>query len=543
MSNRRYTGPKARETMDARREAASDVYNLLYQDPEEIVNGIMRDIGLDERYYVGNNGRVSPEYSSTTPEERARASEQIQRELIDRCTTRLEETTRRRNQQPQKKSGPRRRVRVDRVAVVGLVATLLGCMGFSIGQTIISGARGDTKIEGLAKEESSVSDSITPGKEESSEVTPDVGTNPYQGSTVETDRIAYVVDFMDYYNDSERDHIMQLLNAGMIDGLGIRVGGSKADYPFTIKDFVDEDINSELQWYVDTGRVELDHQYGQELAWAESFITEAPITIPYYYTCAVNFEEAEIEAACIDATYKKMQKDMPGYDFKNRMAPITIDIEYCGDEKQALNEDYLTQIGAKNERTQAVLHLIDVLAERGVIDERGVIIYGDLNRMADESQINWDALFAGIEARNMNYVKWGTRAIRDTFDNKIEYNDIYAFRDGLLNTSTNIAYMKSNYKNLLPYLDDIAIQQIHLDQKMKTNTYGEAYDINITTANTLQAIVRGESINYDKGFIDRIEDVRMQEVRRELQQGDSQVEEYVPEEFKKSSHDFDDDGR
>ena len=39
MSNRRYTGPKARETMDARREAASDVYNLLYQDPEEIVNG------------------------------------------------------------------------------------------------------------------------------------------------------------------------------------------------------------------------------------------------------------------------------------------------------------------------------------------------------------------------------------------------------------------------------------------------------------------------------------------------------------------------
>ena len=545
MSNKRYKGPKAKETMDARREAASDVYNILYRSPEDIVNEIMSDLGLDERYSAGNNGRVNPEYSTTTPEERARASEQIQRELMGRCRKELEVAEEKRIKQPTQKSSSKRRIRYDRVAVVSMVITLLGSMGYAVGKNTFKGARGDIAVEGLSKGNPSVSDSVTPGTEWSSELTPETDGNQYEFSGFSDDRIAYVVDFMDYYNKSEKEHIMQLLDNKIIDGLGIRIGGSKADYPFTIKDFTDEEINSELQWFVETGRVELDHEFGQTVGMAEEFIQKAPITVPYYYTCAVNFEEAEIEATCIEATYRKMKNDMPDYDFKNRMAPITIDVEYCGEEKQALNEDYLAQIGAKGRRTEAVLHLIDVLAERGVIDERGVIIYGDLNRMADESQIDWNDLFAGIEERNINLVKWGTRAIRDTFDNKVEYNDIYAFRDGLLNTSTNIAYMKSNYKDLQPYLTDIAMQQIHLDQKIKTTfTYGEAYDVNITTANTLDAIVHGDPISYDKGFIERIEDVRMQEVKKDLQvkellAGDSQIEEYVPEEFKNKNNDKD----
>ena len=103
-----------------------------------------------------------------------------------------------------------------------------------------------------------------------------------------------------------------------------------------------------------------------------------------------------------------------------------------------------------------------------------------------------------------------------------------------MNTSTNISYMKSNYDELQPYLKDVAIQQIHLGQTMKTSfTYPEEYDVNITTANTLDAIVHGDSIEFNKGFVDRIEDVRMQEVKKDLQTGDSQADEYVPEEFKK----------
>ena len=536
MGSGKYTGPSARRTMDARRESASSMYDLLYKSPEDIVNEIVSDLGLDERYHVESNGRVGQGYSYTTPEERARASEQIQRELMGRCREAAEKTSQQSQTQQQR---PKRRVRYDRIAALGMVMTLIGSLGYTGVKHLISGVKGDPGIEKIATSESSISDSIITGTDEisvnGSETAPDVSTETqYVVPDMRADRIAYVIDFMDYYNESEKEHIMQMLDNEMIDGLGIRIGGSKMDYPFTLKNFIDDEINNELQWYVDTGKVALDHKFGQEIAWAEEFIQKAPVTIPYFYTCAVNYEEAEIEATCIEATYNKMKNDMPEYDFENRMAPITIDIEECGEIKEALNEDFLTQIGAKKQRADAVLHLIDSLRERGVIDERGVIIYGDLNRMADETQIDWNALFEGLEERNINVVKWGTRAIRDTFDNKIEYNDIYAFRDALMNTSTNISYMKSNYDELQPYLKDVAIQQIHLGQTMKTSfTYPEEYDVNITTANTLDAIVHGDSIEFNKGFVDRIEDVRMQEVKKDLQTGDSQAEEYVPEEFKK----------
>ena len=551
MSNGRYTGPSAREAKEDRRAAASDTLDILYRSPEEIVNEIVAELGLGPEYLVGGNGRVSSGYASTSPAERAAATEQIQRELVGKCRERMVEKSEQprdqRKPQPQRKNGPRRRVRFDRIAVVGGVLTVLTLLGYGTVKSIITGVKGDPEIGGKLGNETSKSDSLTPGKDESSresvEVIPDGGEtseeSPYTAPNLRLDETAYVIDFMDYYNPSQKENINQMLDQGMIDGLGIRIGGSKMDYPFTIKNFTDEEINNDLNWFVETGRLELDHQYGLEVAQAEEFILKSPVTIPYYLTCAVNFEEAEIEATCIEATYKKMEKDMPGYDFKNRMAPITIDIEHCGDEKSAKGEDYIAQIGAMNQRKEAVLHLIDCLREKGIIDERGVIIYGDLNRMKDQSQIDWDGLFQGLEDRNINTVKWGTRAIAATYndpsdpDAAVKYDDIYAFKDALMNTATNISYMKKYYDkegdSLRPYLKDVAIQQIHLDQQMKTPTYGEKYDVNITTLNTLDAIVHGYSIDYSKDFIDRIEEVRMKEVQKDLhQQGDNQAENYVP---------------
>lgn len=559
MSNSRYMGPKVRETMDARREAAEDAYDILSRSPEDIVNEIISDLGLDERYRLGPDGRVGTDYRLTTPEERARASERIQSELIGRYKREVERVEEPETQrQPQTKRKPKRKVRFDRIAAVSVVATILVSLGFAISKGIISGVRISQDIDGKTKDDLSESETVIPGNgsssQDSSEIAPDIGgsDSTYEVPDLKTDEISYVIDFMDYYNPSQRENINQMLDQGMIDGLGIRIGGSEEDYPFTIKDFTDEEINAPLQRYVDNGQLELDHDYGLELASAEEYILKAPVTIPYYLTCCINREEAAIEADCIEATYNLMYKDMQGYDFKDRMAPIAIDIEDCGEIKLAQNEDYLSRIGAMSQRADAVLYLIDTLREKGIIDERGVIIYGDLNRMKDKSQIDWKGLFQGLQERNINVVKWGTRAINATYndpnypEDTVEYENIYAFRDALMNTATNISYMKTEYDksgdSLVPYLTDVAIQQIHLDQRMETDTYGEKYDINITTQNTLDAIVHGNHIDYSKGFIDRIEDTRIQEVKSDLTVGDTQVGNYVPSEYRYSQLSRDDDG-
>ena len=48
MSNNIYTGPKARKTMEARREAAKDTYDILSKSPEEIVNDIVSECKYNE---------------------------------------------------------------------------------------------------------------------------------------------------------------------------------------------------------------------------------------------------------------------------------------------------------------------------------------------------------------------------------------------------------------------------------------------------------------------------------------------------------------
>ena len=557
MSNNRYTGPKAEATMAARREAARGAYDILSKSPEEIVNEIVSDLGLDDRYRLGSDGRVGTGYRLTTPEERASASARIQEELMRRGQEAAERTSQQ-SQKPPKKT--RRRVRYDRIAVLGIAMTLIVSFGYAAAKEAIKGAKGDCGVEEISKSDSVVPETTRDEYDNNStvatDIVPDVNgglDSQYQVSDLSSDRISYVIDFMDYYNPSQRENINQMIDQGMIDGLGIRIGGSKEDYPFTIKDFTDEKINAPLQRFIDAGQLELDHRNGLELAQAEEYILKAPVTIPYYLTCCIDREEAAIEAECIEATYNLMYKDMQGYDFKGRMAPLAIDIEDCGEIKLAKNEDYLAKIGAMAQRTDAVLYLIDSLREKGIIDERGVIIYGDLNRMKDKTQIDWEGLFKGLDDRNINVVKWGTRAMNATYNDPnhpeeaVKYENVYTFRDALMNTATNISYMKTDYGtdgyDIGQYLTDIAIQQIHLDQQMETDTYGEKYDINITTKNTLDAIVKGNHIDHSKGFIDKIEEVRMQEVRNDITVGDTQVENYVPDEYRNSqSNRNDDDG-
>ena len=75
MNNRRYAGPSARDAMVDRRSAAADTLSILSKSPEEIVNEIVRDLDLDDRYMVGSNGRVSSGYAELSPADRAAASD------------------------------------------------------------------------------------------------------------------------------------------------------------------------------------------------------------------------------------------------------------------------------------------------------------------------------------------------------------------------------------------------------------------------------------------------------------------------------------
>ncbi len=282
-------------------------------------------------------------------------------------------------------------------------------------------------------------------------------------------------------------------------------GNSGYDYPFAIRNFDEPEIYEDMASY--ECDVFLSGKMGK-INYMEKYMNIIDNTMLYYYTCCLTNEEAEIEAAYIKSVYDKLKEDMPNYDFSSRMLPIAIDIEESGSDREATNESYDIQSKVKSDRTKAILHLIDKLIENGVIDERGVIIYGDLNRMKCGDHIEWDTLFNGLEERNVNTVKWGTRAIDKTFESGIEYSNSENFAQNLMNDSTNIEYMKNEYGDLYPYLSDIAMQQIHLDQLIYNGTtWPEKYDVSITTKDTIEAIKNGEDISYESGFISRIEDV------------------------------------
>ncbi len=542
MSNGRYTGSKASKALADRNETVAQVRRDLQDDSEQIVEDLFREVFGDSDYREILNG-----HQSISREKRAEATEKFQRVLIDRYEKGAEGQEAVRTRTLPK---PKRRIRAKRVLAAAIAVIALESAGYHAVKKAFSGAKGTPKKEGIILEESSTTSTskIDSHSSSSSEVSTSESSQYDQGP-FKSDRIAYVVDFMDYYNESQKEHVKQLFSEGMIDGLGIRIGGSSKQYPFMVNSFTDEEINEKLQEYIATGKAGLDHKYAVPVASAEEYIQMSPVTIPYYYTSAVNNEEAEIEATCIEATYNKMKKDMPEYDFKNRMAPIAIDIEKCGGIDQVEDADYLTRLGVMRQRADAVLHLVDSLRERGVVDERGVIIYGDLTSMTKNYDMDWNALFEGLNARNINVVKWGTRAVTKVGNKENPYTDVFNFRDELMNTSTNISYMRSKYVELMDCVRDVAIQQIHLGQYIDTVPelkerfgYGEQYDVNITTEDTLDAIVHGNSIDKNEGFIDKIEKVRMEEVKKDLQESSSQAEEYIPEKQNNDSLNHEDDG-
>jgi len=530
MSNERYTGTSAKVAKEEQIRAAKSFRESI--DPVAEVNKIAKELGLDESYFVGSNGMVSQAYESIQLDERRNVTEKIQEKIVENNVN--NQKTSASNSVVQRAKGSKIKPRYDRLFVAGMAVTLLTSMGFSAVKHAITGARGRAEItkdsgdfsisDSISDER--VSDDVVILKDEPENVPQIMGENKTtkaKESEQEDDRVAYIVDFSDYYNKSQKEHIFEMIDNKIIDGIGFEIGASCIDYPFKIRTFDDEYIGTYVKDHIDNGELILKKSMG-EIEWLEEYIVRADSSIPYYYSCALNDEEAEIEADCIEAVYKKLNKDLPDYNFKGRMAPIVIDIERSGDERMKVNGSDEEMQRAMEQRTDAVLHLIDCLQDRGVIDDRGVIIYGDLNRMEDHSHINWERLFSEIKERDIHLTKWGSRAFQTTFHSGIKYEDVYAFQEALMNTPENISYMKDYYDHLYPYLGDIAMQQIHLDQEMETSfTYEEYFDVNITTANTWKAIVSGKEINYEKNFIDRLEEASLTKVRDDLKNVQAEI--------------------
>lgn len=167
MSEIRYTGPNAKDVKEQRRTDA--ISYLESRDPVEIVNEIVRNLGLDDRYIIRDNGKVSDEYKSIPAEERLRASEAIQREIQDDYlrSSKPDEPRRTINQTQKndrtKKVKPKRKIRYDRIAAVGMAATLLTSLGYAVHKHVFLGKQNEVLIETGGKVDSSMSDPIIEG--------------------------------------------------------------------------------------------------------------------------------------------------------------------------------------------------------------------------------------------------------------------------------------------------------------------------------------------------------------------------------------------
>lgn len=378
------------------------------------------------------------------------------------------------------------------LAAVGLIAS------HSIGSRVVKGFQKNHAEKFKHSEEVDINSTRSSSMDENAHV--DDGKD---------DKITYVVDFNEYANPDAEITIRELIDSGKVGALILKAGGTGYDYPFAIKNFDEEEIENEMSPYV--GEVVLSGNMGK-MKDMEKYINMAmdkDLSVGfYYYTGANTYREADIEAAYMKSFYNKLEKDMP--QIKDaKLMPVTIDIEDAGPEREGKNLSDEQVESIKERRTDAVRHLVADLAKNGVVDQKkGVIIYGDINRVAEHTHVNWENLYDGIEKDGTKVIQWGTRALPQTFDNAITYTNTASMMGDLMNDEVNINYMKDAYKSKQEQLKEVAIMQIHLDEEITNGAnWSQLYDISQTTEKTLDAIVNGEEIDYGDGFVYKIENI------------------------------------
>ncbi len=220
----------------------------------------------------------------------------------------------------------------------------------------------------------------------------------------------------------------------------------------------------------------------------------------YYYSLAINTNEASAEAAYIKAVYDKLSADIP--EFKDaKKLPITIDIEtaHCYERDNC-----------PKERSQAVMELVRLLGKGtnspdawcldghdpkngyGVID-KNFILYEDLNLT---QFIDRDSIKDTLSKEGYNCYDWYTRQNDACFNgfNMGSYMNLSTY----INPNKVLDCINNNpdYNYKYDLVKDGEFFQVFLDQNIDMGSAGIAgYDINFAKKGVFDAMVEGKDID------------------------------------------------
>ena len=362
-------------------------------------------------------------------------------------------------------------------------------------------------------------------------------------SGIETDEVKYMIDFIDYGAPGVGDMIYDLMETDRVGAFIFECGSSKPNYPFSISSFSDVEVhNAKTNYPEGTFTGEMGSIVDLEYAIKSAKACGAEVGI-YQYTTANTNQEADIEADYIRAFFSKLKKDLPDLDTSD-MIPIAIDIEENGDKRMGLDLSSTERNILKENRTHAILHLIDRLIEDGVTSkEKGVTIYGDLNRIAEDSYVNWQKLFSTLEEKGIRTVRWNTRALNRTFDSGIEYEDADKLAIDLMHDDNNVYWMKEEYGNVgtIGYANDSHAIQAHLGQHIysEDGTLHEI-DVSVTTDKLIKDMIEPQGEELGGNFFDTVEEAIEEQGRSHIPSAKNKSQENSGNIDKKNSLKYDD---
>lgn len=520
--SQKFYGPNAQNVHKEQTNSIKEIEKNGLLFPDLALNQILDEMDMP-RYGESVEQWAARKYSLLPAEKKRVVSQKMTLKLHSLIAKKLN-MGKKNNKQLNQQSQPLKSRRAQRISVtaLGLTSLILGAIGIpAAAKSIIRGVdRNAEKNYSYANDYEVPAESETTGfiekKQDGIAPNPDneIVHNIGNGQSTsggesgdftaqhENDRVSYVFDISDYYHPTQRKNIFEFMERGLIDGLCVEIAKTEENYPFRVSTLKDDRIGQNI----DSSTILIDRFGEPELL--TSIMEKSPVTIPYMYTGAMDYKEAEEEATIVANTMKLLREDMQDdYDFNKRVGPLAIDIESCGELRipswSSDKETEKIRIAKTKQRTDAIIHLIDELKNKGIIDQRGLIVYGGLGRMAEGSQVDWNKLFKSIEDRGIRYYIWATEYLENHMGkNYRACENVDDFAELLLNSEENVDIMKQQYHPYRSLFDKVALQQIHGNQTIRTNVgYMEAYDINITTYNTLCAIVNGRDLNPHENLI------------------------------------------
>lgn len=301
-----------------------------------------------------------------------------------------------------------------------------------------------------------------------------------QDSTNESkDKITYLLDMSSYTTfDSFKFHVDDLIAHDCMGGVVLEIGKTLQKAEFAQKCMYESNTNesegngvssnkklqdyyNEINTHFVAGQNEKNKNF-EKLEDIEKYIeylvkNDVPVGF-YYYSCAINLNEASAEAAYIYALEKKLYQDIP--ELKNaKVLPITIDIEdadsnssskskqkYFEEFPGKTDQDYYHYIrftnrnGKKEERAEAVAQIIQLLGNGtnnpncwcidgvdskngyGLLKDNQVTIYSGTNQTALKNEYSAQSLYINsledLEAKVPDYklIHWQTRNVYFDYD-------------------------------------------------------------------------------------------------------------------------------